>query len=218
MSTLRTLEIAAVATTLVLGAAFPARADEPAADPLSPPDRTLFSGHVRHGGYGAPEVKMSTFTGDAAVFVGAQGGWVIDRHVIVGIAGYGLATRHTPDLALQNRAAGTSRIELGYGGPRVGYVIEPTHLVHVAVFVLVGAGGLTIGTYDRANGSSVDTHDSTAFPALEPQAEMELNVTKFMRFAIGGSYRYLGDTVKPGLRASDMSGPAGSIALKFGSF
>lgn len=198
-----------------------ARADEPEGAPSPAPesevDRTVFDSKTRHGGYGAPETKITTMTGDAAVLVGGQGGWIINRHFIIGGAGYGLASRHTPDMQLQ-RPTGASRIELGYGGPRVAYVFQPASLVHLTVGVLVGAGALTIATRAPANDDGFDHHDSAGFFALEPQAEMDINLAKFVRLALGGSYRYLGSSGKPGLAASDLSGPAGSIAIKLGVF
>jgi hypothetical protein len=156
-------------------------------------------------------------TGDVAVLVGAQAGWIVDRHLVIGGAGYGLVSNHTPVEDLQS-STGSSRIELGYGGPRLAWIIEPTQIVHVTVGTLIGAGGVDIATKDPARASGYNHHDSAAFFALEPQAELEVNVATYVRVAVGASYRYLGDTGKPGLHASDLSGPAASLAVKIGYF
>jgi hypothetical protein len=183
-------------------------------------DQTLLGRQTRHGGYGAPETKLTTLTGDAAMLVGAQAGWIIDRHFIIGAAGYGLVTTHSPVAELQ-RPTGPSRIELGYGGPRIGYIYRPSSLVHFSVGMLIGAGGMRIATRNPAadNGDGgYDHHDSTVFFAMEPQLEAELNVARHVRLGIGGSYRYIESTGKPGLRSSDLSGPAASLAVKIGYF
>lgn len=179
--------------------------------------QTLFASRTRHGGYGAPELKMTTITGDAAVLAGAQGGWVIDGQIVLGVAGYALMSTHTPD-ALLRRPTGDSRLELGYGGLRVSYVLRPEKVVHFTVSTIIGGGGLAIATKNPARANGIETHDGAGFIALEPQIEAEINLTPYVRLALGASYRYLGDTVLPGLRASDLSGPAGGLALKIGVF
>ena len=231
-----------VASTFLLATLAPAvaLADEPAADAACAPpmtaapvsttsvtsasstaepeaDQTLFRSGTHHGGYGAPETKLTTVTGEAAVLVGVQAGSIIDKHFVIGGAGYGLASTHTPVAELQG-TTGPSRIELGYGGPRLGYVFAPKQVVHFTLGALVGAGGVSISTKDPAKESGFDHHDTVAFFALEPQAEMEVNLSRYVRMAVGGSYRYIGDTGKPGLHASDLSGPAASLAVKIGYF
>lgn len=179
--------------------------------------QTLFGSRTRHGGYGAPETKLTTMTGDAAFLAGAQGGWIIDGQVVLGVAGYALLSTHTPDPLLR-RPTGDSQLELGYGGARIGYVLRPQKIVHVGFGVLLGGGGLAVATKNPARASGYDTHDAAGFIAIEPQVELELNLTPHVRLALGASYRYLGDTVLPGLRDSDLSGPSAALALKIGVF
>jgi hypothetical protein len=87
------------------------------------PDRLLLPGKVKHGGYGAPEVKFTTMTGDPAVLVGFQGGWIINHGFVIGAAGYGLSTTHDAPAALSLPST-RSTLQFGYGGPRLGYVIR----------------------------------------------------------------------------------------------
>lgn len=192
--------------------AAPARADT-----NTESSQTVFGTATRHGGYGAPELKMTTITGDAAILAGAQGGWIIDGKVVIGVAGYALMSTHTPNAALW-RATGESRLELGYGGLRVSYVLLPQNVVHFTFSTIVGGGGLAIATKNPARSNGIETHDGAGFIALEPQVEAEINLTPYVRLALGASYRYLGDTVLSGLRASDLSGPAGGLAVKIGVF
>jgi hypothetical protein len=179
-------------------------------------DHTLLGGRTSHGGYGGPEMKVTTMTGEAAILVGGQAGWIINRHLLLGGAGYGLATSHspTPDLA---RPEGPSRLGLGYGGLRLGWIFATENLVHLTAAVLVGAGGVTVATHNLS-ADRWDTHNSEAFFALEPQVELELNLARYVRLALSGSYRYIGNTGTAGLQASDLSGPAGGVIAKFGVF
>lgn len=205
------LSAVAIAATIV---SLPARA---AAEEAAPEDENVLIGpNVKHGGYGAPEVKVTSFTRDAAVLAGGQAGWIIDRRYVLGLAGYGLATAHSPTEELL-RPEGPSRIAFGYGGVRLAWVHHPERMVHVSVGMLVGAGGVSVVTHDIAGGRYY-THNSDAFFAFEPTTELELNVARFMRVSAGVGYRFISGTEEPGLHTSDMSGVAGGVAFKFGVF
>ena len=59
---------------------------------------------------------------------------------------------------------------------------------------------------------------SDAVFVLEPQANLELNVTPFMRINVGGGYRWVTDVDLYPLTNRDFSAAFGSLALKFGKF
>jgi hypothetical protein len=179
-------------------------------------DRILIAPGAHHGGYGGPEMKLTSMVGEPALLVGGQAGWIIDRRLVIGGAGYGLASDHSPGAALE-RPEGPSRLNLGYGGVRAAWIIEPRRIVHASAALFVGAGGLSVVTHDLTTGR-YDTHHASPFFALEPSLEVELNVARFVRVALIGSYRYLGDTRQPGLHSVDLSGPAAALAIRFGSF
>jgi hypothetical protein len=189
-----------------------------AAPPLDDeePDRLLLPGKVKHGGYGAPEVKFTTMTGDPAVLVGFQGGWIINHGFVIGAAGYGLSTTHDAPSALSLPNT-RSTLQFGYGGPRLGYVIRPHDVVHASLGLLVGGGGYTILSRDIGTDES-QTHDGRGFFVMEPQAELEANMLRFLRAGFSVSYRYVGTKDVPQVATRDLSGPAASVFVKFGSF
>jgi hypothetical protein len=161
-------------------------------------------------------MKATAMTGEPAILVGGQAGWIVSRHFLLGGAGYGLATTHSPASELA-RPEGPSRLGLGYGGVRVGWIFATEELVHLTAAVLVGGGGVTVMTHNLA-ADRWDTHNSEAFFALEPEVELELNLARNVRLAVTGSYRYVGNTGTVGLQSSDLSGPAGGLVAKFGVF
>jgi hypothetical protein len=180
----------------------------------------LFSGRVTHGGYGGPEVKFSSILGEPAVLVGGQGGWIIDHRFVLGAAGYGVATQH--DVPTETQIGGyPSTLEMGYGGVRGAYVFWPEKIVHFDIALLVGGGGLVVRTTDRvrtAQGDRFQVGRDDAFFIMEPALELEVNVTRFMRIAASGSYRYISGVEAPGLSYSKLSMPAGGVAFRFGKF
>jgi hypothetical protein len=180
------------------------------------PDQVLLPGHVEHGGFGAPEIKLTTMMGDAAILVGGQGGWIINHGFVLGGAGYGLATQHDAPASL-SRAGARSTLQFGYGGPRLVYIVQPHALVHVTFGLLIGGGGYGVLSRNDAADSGY-VHDSHGFFVAEPQAEVEANVVKFARVGFGLSYRYVGIGSTTALGSTDLSGPAGSLFAKLGVF
>ena len=55
----------------------------------------------------------------------------------------------------------------------------------------MGGGGYTIFSRNDVADDSY-THDGRGFFVLEPEAELEANVVKFLRIGFGVSYRYVG--------------------------
>jgi hypothetical protein len=65
-------------TLIVLLLAFPAVAA----------GKTLFGGKIESGGYGGPLFKVGPINGGTGLFVGGQGGWIINHHFVLGGKGY----------------------------------------------------------------------------------------------------------------------------------
>jgi hypothetical protein len=195
---------------------------EPAAD--QPAAETIFKGKVKHGGYGAPAMKVTAVNGEAAIMPGIQGGWVINHSFVLGVAGYGLATRQ--DAPVGMRVDGRpSTLEMGYGGMRLGYLVMPQSVVHLGFGLLIGGGGIAALSKDELPViRDGDLHyerradNSDAFFVTEPEIEMEINVAQFMRVAVSGSYRFVTGIGSPGLSSWDIAGPAAGVAVRFGSF
>jgi hypothetical protein len=180
------------------------------------PDRVLLPGSVKHGGYGAPEIKFTTMTGDAAILAGGQGGWIINHGFVIGGAGYGLTTIHDAPAPF-SPANLRSTLQFGYGGPRLGYILYPHDVLHFTFGLLVGGGGYTILSRNDTTNDSY-THDGRGFFVIEPEAELEANLLQFLRLGFGFSYRYVGTRAVSYLQTSDLSGPSASLALRLGAF
>ena len=53
----------------------------------------------------------------------------------------------------------------------------------------------------------------------EPEVYVTLNITEFLRFSVGGSYRLgLGITDVPGIDNKDVSGFSGTVFIRLGGF
>ena len=154
-------------------------------------EQTLISGGIESGGFGGPVVKFGKIEGESAVLVGGYGGWLINHRFMIGGGGCGLA----------NRASDT---QMGYGGAMLEYTTASNNLIHFYGNLLIGAGSI----------ESLDGSDDE-FSVAEPGIHMEMNVTRNIRFGLGGSYRYI--SAASG-KESDLRGPSATLTLKFGKF
>jgi hypothetical protein len=102
---------------------------------------------------------------------------------------------------------------MAYGGLEFGYVHRPDDRVHVSLGLLIGAGGVTWNPDGQAGGPADD-----AFFVIEPELDVVLTATGFLRVALGASYRLTQGVELFDLDDADLSGLAGLVMLKFGSF
>ena len=183
---------------------------------------TLFSGATKIGGFGGPQAKFTELDGEFAVQFGGRGGFIINSTFSIGGGGYGIASgRHMNFSAVDGN---NSRLNIGYGGLILEYINNSDDLFHFTFNTLFGAGGAElrdapIGTSRYLDDyDNYDLIDNDWFFVIEPELNLDINLTNFMRFSIGASYRYVGDVQMIGLTDEDLSGFSANIMLKFGRF
>ena len=86
-------------------------------------------------------------------------------------------------------------------------------LIHFSVGLLIGAGG--VGYRDEYYASDVSARGAFV---LEPWTEVHVNVATFFRISGGVSYRWVTGANSPAAADSKLSGVAGILTLRFGSF
>lgn len=169
-------------------------------------------GSLRHGGFGAPVVKFTEVDGRFGVLAGGRGGWIINRSVVIGGGGYAL-TNSSNFEHLVDGAGDPGRLEMAYGGLELGYAHRPQGAIHVALGVLIGAGGVAWEP-DGPSGSRLDD----SFFIAEPELGVVVRVTQVFRVLFGASYRLARGVELLDLGDSDLSGLAGVVSFQFGSF
>ncbi len=174
--------------------------------------QTLISGDIESGGYGGPVVKIGQIHGKNGIFVGGQGGWIINHQFILGGGGYGL----TNDIRMQSiESTADLYLNFGYGGLFIEYIIAPKKLLHFAINSLVGAGGVS---FRDKNYEQTDSYNDDSFFVFEPGVCLAFNLHKHIRITLGGNYRYITGVDLVGTSNSDLSGATFEVRLKFGSF
>ena len=172
------------------------------------------------GGFGALVIKVGPVDGDAGIFVGGRGGWVINRTFVIGGGGYGFTDMNYAPTGTQRDTG----IAFGYGGLELEYLIASHKMIHGTVITHIGAGGFTVvertsnGDY-YGNGRGLY---SAACFVFEPSVNVEVNILSWLRLAVGVGYRFVTgiDAVIGGKTYDNgtMSGVFGVGQIKFGPY
>ena len=180
--------------------------------------RTLLGRNSEGGGYSAFTAGYSVIDGKHAVLFGGRFGWIPSHSLGVGIGATGFINEfhYEPSVDREVFLAG------GYGGLYIEPILMPRYPVHLSFPVLFGAGGISYVSKESSLNNNL-IEDSEAFLIIEPAAELELNVTKFFRFAIGASYRLptsfdVGMSGTPTANAESIKGISYMVTFKFGKF
>jgi hypothetical protein len=185
---------------------------------------TLFSNakprNVKLGGWGAPVLKLVNFApgfnGPFGLMAGGEGGLVIDRSFYIGGAGFSLVTA-MDKYQITGEPTG-SNVHLSYGGLILRGHFFPTSVVNFSIGTIIGAGAYG-HSVPNSTSSMMNNASNAAFVA-EPEIYVYLNLAKFCRMGIGGSYRFLVDdgAAKGGLTAMNMWGYSVNLMFQFGRF
>ena len=176
------------------------------------------------GGFFGPEAKVTTIGDDYVLNLGARLGMTINKKFALGLAGYGQLTEASFDHV--NWTGGPLKVRSGYGGLYGEYVLFTNKAIHFTIPVMVGLGYYSI--YEEVDYISSYWNDwewndwdeienSTAF-VLEPGVNMEINLTKFMRFHLGASYKLVSGTNLKYLSNEDLTDFTFTAGIKFGFF
>ena len=174
---------------------------------------------IDHGGYGAFGVGYTTIDGKEAILLNFKGAWVINHNIALGFAGSSFFNNLDKSSSSQDEFLGG-----GYGGFYFEPIIFSKSPVHLAFPVLIGGGGISTipkNHWDWDNGTYPNEYD--IFFVVEPGVELELNMVKFFRIALGASYRFTNGVVLNYTTGNEVSKDALDafnfyINFKFGKF
>lgn len=185
-------------------------------------DRYLASAvkKVKNGVYGAPTVSFSHMDTNFIVLAGGRICWIMNHNWVLGLN----MNAKVSNIRLNDfngmHAEENHLVDMGYGGLLFEYNFMPDRLVTMTVGMTLGAGVFGVNVRESEDDSEdIDyaKRISCSF-AMEPEAILFINVTKFMRIGFGLSYRFCYGGEKDGIRGFDFSGVSGSVILAFGIF
>jgi hypothetical protein len=149
---------------------------------------TLLNNSKHVGGYGALNMKYFKMDNRDGVMFGGRGGVIVGHGISFGITGSGFITQPVYDPIIGEDAM----IVGGYGGIYIEPILLPRFPVHIAIPMTIGGGGIgyNVNRYDNNwdNWDEDYTH-GRGFLIFEPGVEVEFNVMRHFRFAVGATYK-----------------------------
>jgi hypothetical protein len=158
-------------------------------------------GKMANGGYGSFSIGYTRIDNKDAMVIGGRAAWIANHRFALGLAGRGFfnnvsANRYydpnyNPNYDPNYSLAG------GYGGIFFEPIVAWSHPVNVSFPILIGAGGVaatpTNWAYAESYYSSNYYYQTDAYFVFEPGVDLQFNIAKFFRIALGASYRYTSD-------------------------
>ena len=177
--------------------------------------KTLIGGSGDIGGYGGLSVLYSQIDAKDAIIFGARGGLIMGHMFAMGIGGAGFVNDAHYDNILDRNVS----LSGGYGGMFFEPIILPKFPIHLSVPVLIGIGGVAYTSVERMEwDNEYFVEDSETFLVVEPGMELEMNITRFFRFAMGAYYRYTSGIELLNTGADVLNGFSFGVNFKFGKF
>jgi hypothetical protein len=147
--------------------------------------KTILSDNRHHGFYGSFTMGYTLIDNRPSFLMGGRLSWLPGQSLGIGIGGEGFMNEfhYEPAIGREVSLAG------GYGGFYIEPIIFPQSPVHVSFPVLLGGGGVSYISSDYHYHDNY-IEDYEMFMVIMPSAEIELNLTRFFRLAMGASYRF----------------------------
>ncbi len=182
--------------------------------------QTVFGRGRSTGGNVAFSNKFTTIGGDFANLSEVYGGAFINKQLMVGFGVAGSTNNIRVPQQYSVSPMQPMTYQYGQGGMMLEYVIGSNRAAHL-VFNMFGGVGFT-AQYDRytwhMDNYQLDGHDENWFYVLEPGAQLEMNLFRWLRLSPGVSYRNTYGSNALGLDDVDLSNWSYNITLKIGSF
>jgi hypothetical protein len=147
-----------------------------------------------------------------ASLIGIRAAWLANRTFGLGFAFNGTLNQTDEKLHYKGRAIST------YGGLLLQYVFASNHVVHGFIDTTVGGGLSCRQTGVVDGGHEKDDCRGRGVFAIEPMANLEINIASFMRLSLGAGYRSAVASNRNELSSYDISGFVGKTSLEFGHF
>lgn len=180
--------------------------------------KTLFGGKTRSNGFmialGGGYNSVMRKDGFSSSFKAA---WIVNHNLAIGINAVGFSNDIYWDHPVGQSFISHSG---GFGGLYFEPIVGSRFPIHLSFPITLGAGGIAKleGKYYSNWETEYFYNDSDVFLIFEPGVELDLNVFRFFRLAVGTTYRFTTPVNLDGIKINPLEGITGHIMLKFGRF
>jgi hypothetical protein len=184
--------------------------------------QSVFKGAKTTGGYGALANKFTTIQGQYANLCEVYGGVFLNRKWMLGLSFAGSTNNIEVPFEYSTNPLQPMTYQYSQGGLMLERVIGSNKTVHLVLNLFSGAG-FTMQynrdyMYDYDYDYNSPVHDENWFYVVEPGAQLEINLFRWMRLSPGISYRKTYGSSGQSLSDNDLSNWSYNATLKFGGF
>ena len=181
--------------------------------------QTLTGPGRKVGFYFGMNTGYTRIDGYDGLIVGGSVALIANHGLAIGFSGKGFFTEPYKIISGSNKSYNYTG---GYGGILIEPIILPKSPVHIALPVLLGAGGVARSSWTRWNDpynyNDIWVENAEAYLIAEPGIQVEVNVARWMRLAMGGSYRFTTSLQPSDFKSDLLNGFSGELSFKFGLF
>ena len=159
--------------------------------------------------------------GQYGLFGGGEIGLIAGSRLGIGIAGYGLLTDVRSPLRDEVVPHDQFYYQMGYGGLFIEPIVFPKRIFHFTTPILIGAGAVAetpYRLYESDGIESLPAEDVEAVMVVEPGVSLQVNVARWLRVDVGGTYRWMSNANNSSSLTNELSGFTGQLKLKVGWF
>jgi hypothetical protein len=161
------------------------------------------------GYFVAPAYGFTQMDGSATSLLNLRGGFSFKDRFSIG----GYYHRSMNEIRPQSETVPNVYMDYWSAGGFVEYTLFSKKVFHVTFPMYIGFGEVETDSEDGDAGFG-----EANFFNIEPSALLEINLNRFMRFNVGVGYRFVGTMSYRNFDQADISGPTGTVGLKFGLF
>jgi hypothetical protein len=179
--------------------------------------RTIFSKHHRNGWYGAFSSGYGKVDSKDALISGGRLMFIFDRVLGIGFGGSGFFN----DLNNYHFSSGRPAVNTlagGYGGLIIEPIAGGKLPVHLSFPILAGIGGVAVNESGWWSDGNYFEGVSDTYLVFEPSAELEFNLTKFLRASAYTSYRFTSKINLEQAGPNSLEGLNVGFTIKLGKF
>ena len=176
--------------------------------------------NVKQSFFLGPELKLSRMIEGYQLYTGFKGGMMFNDKIAIGLSGGGFVTETVFKYYYDQGDVVLLNAIMIYGGFNINYIIQTNSPLQLSFPMLVGGAGVALFSQDTAVNMIADEKivEGGVFIIYEPEINLEVTFTKFLRMGFGIGYRFAFrgdmDRVSPG----DLSDFTFNLNIKFGSF
>jgi hypothetical protein len=141
-------------------------------------------------GFGAPFVEFSSVNKQFAVCLGGGAAMMINQTLFIGGYFEGIVTNHYREDLQTVVDAQRPKISFEHGGIWLGYIYKHKKAIHGGLSTKLGWGEIDLKDGESGNPDSDYDYRDRIF-TIQPQVEMEFNMTEWFKINVGAGYRFV---------------------------